>query len=343
VKEDLVRLYEGDHPVFCDDKRGVVQDLQRLEERVHRRHMRSRTKRCLKNSGGFYTETSGQGRLWARRGWTREQVEEIIRDHKDAIAGSRQALVKSDQRTAITMVEADGTRICVKEYRYPTLRLRLKEYVRRSKGKKGWIMANGLVVRGVTAMIPVALLERRTWGLLREAFLMVESPPEHLELDRYVIRKFEDADQAGLEALRSFNESLSVFMAKLYHERIVHRDLKTCNVMVKEQAAGWQFGLVDVEDLQFNRKIRRKQLVRELMQLHTSTPLCITAVERMAFLRNFLKIIGGFDAEAIARDVVKESGGRRLVYVSLQGDVIREMDWRRWCSADGRPRTEEPG
>jgi tRNA A-37 threonylcarbamoyl transferase component Bud32 len=312
-----------------------LKEIERQEARIHRRHMRSRTKRCLKNSSGFFVVKEDNRRICGRRGWKTHQLLKIVTKHKDIVAKGKEGLIKADRRTAITLFNYKDTRLCVKEYRYPGPWQPWKELFRRSKARRGWLMGNGLVVRGVAGIIPQALLERSRRGLLQEAFLIMESPPGYVELDCYMVKTF-GAQRHDDIRKDAFLTAAAGFMAALYLHNIIHRDLKTCNIMVQEVEDTWNFGLVDMDDVRLDKKVRHNGFLKELIQLHTSTPLFIGMDDRITFLIRYLRLIKRDDIRDIVTRVIKGSRGRRLVYVAPEGDVIIDVDWEGLCGPDSR-------
>lgn len=331
AKEECVKLYDEGRDLFKGREASTVVKIERLEERIYRRHMRSRTKRCRKDSGGFYVIKRDGWRIWAKRQWQPEALLEVIEKHQDIVTVKKEGLIKDGRRTAITLFESMGRRVCVKEYRSGGHRSRLKGLLTRSKARKGWLMGNGLVVRGIGGIIPQALLERRRWGVLQEAFLIMESPHGYSELDRYMVRNF-GCHGDGEARKRAFLKALAGFMAALYQLKIAHQDLKTCNIMVKEEDTTWRFGLVDMDDIRLDKGIPQRTLIKELVQLNTSTPLFIEKKDRLRFLIRYLKLIKEDAVRDILKRVISGSTGRELVYVSPEGDVIREVDWEKVCA-----------
>jgi tRNA A-37 threonylcarbamoyl transferase component Bud32 len=335
-KEAFLQQYDKEEDTFHDGFTEGLQKINRLEERIYQRHMKSRTKRCLKNSGGFYVVKNDGWRIWARREWKTEALLDAIKRHGDIVSGRKNGLIKDDCRTAITLFDFMKRRVCIKEYRYKGALLRLKELFRRSKARMGWLMGNGLVVRGVTGITPQALLERRRGGVRREAFLIMETPPGYVELDRYMVRSFEGSRYGGPKA-KAFLKALAVFIAHLHKLRISHRDLKTCNIMVHEGRDRWDFGLVDMDDVQLDKEISRKKILKTLVQLNTSTPLFIDMRDRIGFLSRYLSLTKRHNVRDMVRSVIKGSRGRELVYVTSEGDVIMDVDWEKACTSGFEP------
>ena len=342
AKEAFLRQYDKGKDIFRDGLAEGLQKIGRLEERLYRRHMKSRTKRCLKNSGGFYVVRKDSWHIWARREWKPEVLLAAIKKHGEIVAGEKDGLIKADHRTAITLFDFKKRRICVKEYRYPGIKLRFKELFRRSKARTGWLMGNGLVVRGITGITPQALLERGGEGLLKESFLIMETPPGYVELDRYMVRSFKSSRHGRLKA-RTFLKALAGFMADLYKLRISHGDLKTCNIMVHERRDTWDFGLVDMDDIQLDKQISHTKILKALVQLNTSTPLFIDMRDRIRFLIRYLNLIQRNNVRDIIGSVVRGSKGRELVYVTPEGDVIMDVDWEGSCNISRSDAPREKG
>jgi serine/threonine protein kinase len=159
----------------------------------------------------------------------------------------------------------------------------------------------------------------------------METPSGYVELDRYVVRSFEGSRHGRLKT-RAFLKALAGFMANLYTLRISHRDLKTCNIMVHEDRDTWDFGLVDMDDVKLDKEIRHRRLLKTLVQLNTSTPLCIDMRDRIRFLIRYLNLTKRHNVRDIIGSVVRGSRGRELVYVTPEGDVIMEVDWEKSCA-----------
>jgi tRNA A-37 threonylcarbamoyl transferase component Bud32 len=328
-KKAFLQQYDEEEDIFEGRLEEILRKIEGQEERIQRHHMKSRTKRCLKQSGGFYVAKKHGWNIWCRQGWKSQQLLKIVAKHRDIEAKGGEGLVKADRRTVITLFNYKGTRICVKEYRYQVPWQPWKDIFWGSKARRGWVMGNGLAVRGIGGIIPQALLERRIRGLCKEAFLIMETPRGYVELDRYMVKAFEaHKDDSRREA---FVDAFAGFMAALYIRNIIHRDLKTCNIMVRDGEDTWNFGLVDMDDVRLDKKISLRRFLKGLIQLHTSTPLFMDMNDRIRFLIRYLRLIGRDDIRDITKRVIKGSRGRQLVYVAPGGDVIMDVDWQGLC------------
>jgi hypothetical protein len=99
---------------------------------------------------------------------------------------------------------------------------------------------------------------------------------------------------------------------------IYHGDLKACNILVEERPqpsaishqqsliplsppllkgdiggfGAWQFYFIDYDRVIFDSEISFRRKAKNLAQLHTSIPWCITRTDRMRFYREYSKGLG---------------------------------------------------
>jgi serine/threonine protein kinase len=181
--------------------------------------------------------------------------------------------------------------------------------------------ANGMRARGIPSLKPLAWVERKNWSGLKESFLFMEALADDQEMDRYILKGFED-----LNKKRLFIKTFARWLDGLHKRSLFHRDMKTCNILVSERGETWDFHLLDFEDLLMGEKVNRKKLFRNFLQLNTSTPKVMTKVDRFRFFREYLRL------NPIVKDqriflwrLISESRRRGLVYVSPQGVVTETL------------------
>jgi hypothetical protein len=197
----------------------------------------------------------------------------------------------------------------------------MKERFRRSKGLKSWMAANGMRARGLPSLKPLALVERKNWLGLKESFLFMDALANDREMDRYILKGFED-----LNKKRFFIKTFARWLDGLHKMSLYHRDMKTCNILVSERGETWDFHLLDFEDFLMEEKVSRKKLFRNFLQLNTSTPKVMTKADRFRFFREYLRLNPIVkDQKGFLQGLMKESRRRGLVYVSPQGVVTETM------------------
>jgi hypothetical protein len=304
------------------EKREILFDrIYPSMDRLLRRQWRSRTKRCLKESGEFMVQKERGLRYFHRRDFSLDRLKRMLDEHRALVRERPSCLVKNSPEVNVSVLKDEGERISLKQFCYPQFWGRMKEYLRRSKGLKAWVAANGLRARGIPTLRPLALVERKDWMGLKESFLFMEAPASDLEMDRYVLKGFED-----LKRKRFFVKGFARWLGGLHRMSVYHKDMKTCNILVSEKGEAWDFHFLDFEDIRLDEKVNGKKLFRNFLQLNTSTPRLMTKVDRFRFFREYLcfnPVVK--DEKAFLRGLMDESRRRGLVYVSPQGVVTERL------------------
>ncbi len=291
-------------------------------DRLLKRQWRSRTKRCLKESTEFTVEKKRGARYFHRRDFPMDRLKRMLDDHQDLVRKRSSCLVKNSPEVLVSILEDKEGPICLKQFCYPHFWGRVKEYFRRSKGLKAWVAANGLRARGIPTLKPLAFVERRDRVGLKESFLFMEALAGDLEMDRYVLKGFE-----ALKRKRFFIKTFARWLDGLHRINVYHKDMKTCNILVSEKGEAWDFHLLDFEDIRMDKKVNRKELFRNFLQLNTSTPRIMTKVDRFRCFSEYLRLNPFVkDERAFLHGLVDESRRRGLVYVSPQGVVTEGLE-----------------
>ena len=195
---------------------------------------------------------------------------------------------------------------------------RLKETFRISKGRKAWVSGNGLTVRGIPSLRMMACVERRKGFLKRDSFLLMEAAPKGAEMDRYLMKGFQDFQERRL-----FIKSFAEWLGSLHRKNLYHKDMKACNIIVvKEPGPMWRFRLLDLEDVCLDRQVCEKDLFYNFLQLNTSIPKAISSTDRLRLYRAYKQMRPVFREEKrFFLRLLEKSRGREIVYVSPGGVV----------------------
>jgi tRNA A-37 threonylcarbamoyl transferase component Bud32 len=316
----LDQYYEGR---FDDSQKREIlhQKIYPVMDRLQKRQWRSRTKRCLRESTEFTIQIEKGIRYFHRRDFPLDRLKRVMEEHRARVRERSLSLIKYSPEVIVSILNDGGERICLKQFCYPHFWGRMKEHFRRSKGLKSWMAANGMRARGIPSLKPLALVERKNWSGLEESFLFMEALADDQEMDRYILKGFEDFNKKRL-----FIKTFARWLNGLHKRSLFHRDMKTCNILVSERGETWDFHLLDFEDLLMGEKVNRKKLFRNFLQLNTSTPKVMTKVDRFRFFREYLRL------NPIVKDqriflwrLISESRRRGLVYVSPQGVVTETL------------------
>jgi tRNA A-37 threonylcarbamoyl transferase component Bud32 len=323
-------LADGDIPALLREYKEMLgEDLFEIESalkfikrqilKMEARRLKSRTKRCLKDSTEFSVE-KGRGRVVYRR---REVEIDRLMGLIEEFKGGGGTVLKEDKKAKIVLFKQDGGEVCVKGYGLSSIKDVIWTALGKSRGHVSWRSARGLAVRGFNTPLPLALVIFRRFYIPSEVYFITESLKPAVELDRFILSAFKTS-QNGKEGLLT---GLADVIGSLHEKGVYHRDLKGTNIGVKRERGDYTFALIDLDDVSFTAGVNLKRRARNLSQLYLSTPKMIGAGDRKAFFERYMNVTGGMiEGEKIKRGVMKKVKGEELLFVSENGDVIE--DWK---------------
>lgn len=305
---------------YLRKKEELLQRIHVQMGRLQKRQWRSRTKRCLKDSSEFSIQRVNGFRYCHRRDFGLDKVKRMVEEHLRLLKESPTSLAKNAPEVSVSIIKDEGVRVCVKHFRNLNLWRTFKDHFRQPKGLKSWIGSQGLRVRGIPSLTPLALVEKRKWWGLRESFFLMESSETGQEMDRYILERLGD-----LEKKRCFTKAFAQWLSHLHQKGVYHQDMKTCNILILENGETWTFHLLDLEDVRLE-KVRERKLLKTFLQLNTSTPKIITTTDRFRFFGNYLSLNPIIkDRKIFLKRLIEESKQRGLVYVAPGGVVTEKM------------------
>jgi tRNA A-37 threonylcarbamoyl transferase component Bud32 len=312
--------FEGE-PLHLQKKEELLQKIHSWMDRLQKRHWKSRTKRCLKESTEFSVEAEGGITYYHRRDFPLNVLKEMAKEHHQCRLEKSSHLLKFSPEVTVSILGGGRKKISVKNYHPSKVYDRFKEHFRRSKGMRAWISGNGLRARGFSTLKPLGLAEKRGWLGLKESFFFMEVLEGAQELDRYISNGFEDFKEKRL-----FIKAFAQWLYHFHEMGVYHKDMKTCNILVLKSEGQWNYYLLDLEDIRLDEKVDEKRLFKNFLQLNTSTPRIITRADRLRFFKKYSRLNPIIkNQKAFLQQLIDESGERGLVYVSPQGVVIEEL------------------
>jgi len=105
------------------------------------------------------------------------------------------------------------------------------------------------------------------------------------QIDRYFFARCRGPlDSAATATKRACLKRFAETLAYWHGRGVLQRDLKPSNVFVTEQCDGWRFALVDLDGVQFRGRLELEPRLKNLSQLNSSAPRCLTRTDRLRFL-----------------------------------------------------------
>lgn len=324
----LLRSYAGEgeggeDPGLRDRFASLTTRLEELTEQYRELQFKRRLKRCLKGKYIFGKWKRKGLTVFHRRDFEAEAALGAIADYREAHAREGVRFIKTERsRTVLTLPLRRGKdegvsgagRICLKHYRHCGFLHSLKDVFRMPRGRRSWVGGNALVLREVLTCRPLALVEVRRWGLLKESFLLMEDLSGLRGVEKYVLSHF-DGTPSDRSLRRRFGAALAESVLNLHRLGIYHGDLKSSNILVEEVEGGWRFYYIDLDGVKVKKGIPLRRRAKNLAQLETSTPDCIPMSDRMRFLNYYLRG---------AKDIADEKEFLRMVMAQARG---RDRIW----------------
>ncbi len=318
-KLDLVNAYNFPH----DIAQSLVEQIESKSTGIRNVHYKSRLKRCLKESSNFSRTRIGRFRIFYRKGHDTNSFPELIKKHHNALADNdKDAIIKYDSKTALTgfpFKSKEIRSVVVKQYKTACGACLLKNIFRNSAGRRLWIAGNGLIAYGHKSATPLALIEKKGPGIVTDSYLVMEDVTDCLEMDRYILKNFRNQS----EKKRAFIKTFAKNIADMHNQKVYHSDMKTCNIMVKEDennSTGFIF--LDFDNVSFGKSISLHQRIKNLTQINLSTPKHINIKDRFMFLKEYLEQTNLMDERKnILREIINKSKTEQILYVSPEGEV----------------------
>lgn len=247
--------------------------------------------------------------------WIRKKKERAFQETSIIVArGNRLYMSGMENRVTgeFQSVLKDDRKVKVERY---TDYIR-KIYVGRRRLERAW--RNHVVLAYMNLNItPTAFCVELPQDSTMGSITMEDLHGKGQELDRYL-----DGVYDGMNAheKRLFIERLTEFLLMLTRKKIVHKDMKACNIFVLNDG---RFMVLDVEDIRF-RALDEEALKRMLIQLNTTIPRRIAVRDRIRLFLLFTSPMK-VNKRAIFKAVVRESMRREIVYEGAGG--LKREEW----------------
>lgn len=319
----LVAAYGADALGDGADEASVFKRLLEGVERVQARRVRSRTRRCFLPSSRFGLVRGRGWRLHHLRTWSPARLETLWRSEPPLGAW------KVSPRGWVAPVQSAGVKVCVKHRRLSFLE-GLRSLLEGHRLRRAYAGGHALWVRGIATPQVIAFLERRAFGLVREAFLATELAADAISLP--ALLEEELLGQAAIprplaRQKRRLAREVGQLLRRLHTADLCLHDLSPQNILVRRDSwkavgdGGALEPLVELCDLDHLYLWKRPSRARRAKNLAAAGNLPeghVFVTDRLRALRAYW---GG--EEARLRESLPEIAGRLI-------DETRRVLERRW-------------
>ncbi|MCR4316657.1 MAG: lipopolysaccharide kinase InaA family protein [Planctomycetes bacterium] len=256
-----------------------------------------------------------------------DAILDAVRQHREHTYEGNVHVIKQDVKTQVSRVvmrKFDGSSAVVKHYPHRGI---FRSYIHRVFGHPAERCFNGYrhLERAGFHVPPVyAFVSKMAFGGVAECLLLMQDVHEWgEEFDRLfyaLVAAGEDGRFARTKALTSLAHELR----RLHEARIVHGDLKTCNITIELRAEGdYRIGFLDWDDVRFGVEIDEEIVARSFAQIHASLPGSLPVKDRIRFAQEYF---GVRKLERWHKRILLHSDeiarAHKIVYVTREGDKI---------------------
>lgn len=181
----------------------------------------------------------------------------------DTLIQQASELYKDSHRTSAGRVSVMGRDFFLKRYNIRGVTHIFKGCLRPSRPIRVTRMALHLVAHGVHSPFPVAVMERRRFGVKLETYLLTEFIPS---------RRVRDVLANGVSARKENAIMVAVarLIASMHGAGVFHGDLKANNIIVQEDHGTFRPWIVDLDGARFKGKVSMEDRVEDLGRLLNS-------------------------------------------------------------------------
>jgi tRNA A-37 threonylcarbamoyl transferase component Bud32 len=271
---------------------------------------------------GWHWTQAGEIGWWVRPAWRETLIgPQGLRLDEWRKLGKLTTIKTGPHRTVYRADLSEGA-VYVKHYRVPGVRTKLRQWVRRGKGRNEGKRAIELAQIGVTTITPIALGEQRKRKFLFENYLITHAITDTMPLDKFVEERMPQWTEARQARVRQYlAEAMAELTARLHEAGFVHNDFHPGNLLVRmEPGDRPRLAMIDLDALRVLKTITWSDARANLALLNHYFWLRCGRVDRYRFLRAYLAARQQEppDARAFARGIEEatRSWAERL--------------WRRW-------------
>lgn len=200
-------------------------------------------------------------------------------------------VIKKTPKTLVVEIPIDGSGFSgiIAKVHYYSL---LSGIRRRSKSQKALQAYKALNAIGINAARPVAILDKRVFGILRESWYLAEKIPDAEGIDWYIKRWFSGQDEECLERKERLIYDLARLIAKLHKHGIYHNDLKASNILVQGNGLSSKLLLIDLESIDISGNVNDRRRKKNLVQITSSLHNLLTKSDIEGFFTVYCKEFG---------------------------------------------------
>lgn len=266
-------------------------------------------------------------RIWAAADWPR-RLSAVFAARQDAEGW----LYRSKHACTRMISLPDGQSAYLKTYHRYRRFDALKDLVRSSKAERAFTMSLALQRAGFPTANVLVVAVRRSWGVMRDAFLVTQAVGGS---DVLAFLASLTDDGAPLRKWRVLRR-LGGYVGRMHDAGFCHGDLVPTNVRVQGDGADLQFVLLDHDRTRgFRRPVPLRKAGRNLVQLNRFVIAGLSATDRWRVFRAYCveRRLDERTSRRLARRIIRKTIERRRRFDGIEG--AERMDFRALMRTSG--------
>ena len=274
---------------------------------VHRR-LKSRSKRCLKNSTSFGVKKEKRSTLYVRKSVPLSLIQEALEQARPAMTALRESSAGRTTLNTASLGKEPERLFQVTGHTY-TLGEQLLSMFRRTTAKQAWVNGNALLVRKIDTFQPIALYEQKGLVGINQSVLLAQAFEKSQPIGIYFRQRFlypknEEPFRRRCRFITAFGESVG----SLTQKQIFFSSLTVNDVFVEEiPNDSWRFLYAYDKNITFDRPVALDKQRISLLQLHTSLEPAIKNRDRLHFLCSFTRHLPRKQRKDFIRYIIRKA------------------------------------
>ena len=240
VKKELLDVYFQKRGWEFND--AAIKHIESLAKSVRHRCIKRTLKKTLRTCTHYIRQKHD---CWCgvfdRHIFEHQDIDRLM----DGINESMEAgeILKRGNTCFVSRIRLDGRDVVVKRYNHKGFWHSLRYTLKGSRAKKCWLFGHRLKWLGIGVAAPVAFIEQRHCGLIRQSYILNEMIKGQ-NIREHIRRP--DLDEQTRQQIRDKADAL---LLQIVEHKITHGDLKATNILICDD----QPVLIDLDSMKYHR------------------------------------------------------------------------------------------
>ncbi len=204
-------------------------------------------------------------------------------------------IIDSNKRLVVTIPDTNNIdqSIYIKHFRRNTM-FNLKYLFVPTRSKKEWEAGNKLLSMGINTAIPLATVEKRSWGLLNLDMIATKTISNSNTLFQFCkIHYSKSLVEQNIYEKKILLYNLAVFVREIHEKGVFHNDLTSDNIMIKfddsynKSDHGYTFYLIDLHHTKVFRKLPIRKRMFNIAQIFNTLKSILNKFDKQEFLKHY--------------------------------------------------------